>query len=56
MTVKRLRAVNGALELWPESSDPRYQEKLPYKPAKGGGEVFIKAIVVGVWQPIARGS
>lgn len=55
-TVKRLRAVNGALELWPESDDPRHQEMLPYKPPKGNGEVSIKAVVVGVWQPIPRGT
>jgi transcriptional regulator with XRE-family HTH domain len=56
MTVKRLRAVNGALELWPESTDPTQQEKLAYKPPKGNGEVIIRAIVIGAFQPIARGS
>lgn len=56
MTVKRLRMVNGALELWPESLDPSQQEKLAYKPPKGNGEVIIKAIVIGAFQSIPRGS
>lgn len=56
MTVKRLRRVNGALELWPESHDPSQQETLAYKPPKGNGEVIIRAIVIGTFQPIPRGS
>lgn len=56
MTVKRIRKGNGALELWPESYDPTHQEKLAYKPPRGEGEVIIKAIVIGVFQSIPRGS
>jgi transcriptional regulator with XRE-family HTH domain len=56
MTVKRLRLVGGALELWPESTDPTQQEKLAYKPPKGNGEVVIRAIVIGTFQPIPRGA
>jgi transcriptional regulator with XRE-family HTH domain len=56
MTVKRVRKGNGALELWPESTDPTHQEKLAYKPPRGEGEVTIKAVVIGVFQPIPRGS
>lgn len=56
MTVKRIRMGKEGLELWPESNDPAHQEKLPYKAPRGSGEVVIKAIVIGVFQPIARGS
>jgi hypothetical protein len=56
MTVKRIRSGAEGPELWPESNDPAHQEKLTYKAPRGSGEVIIKAIVIGAFQPIARGS
>lgn len=56
MTVKRVRKGAEGLELWPESDDPAHQEKLAYKAPRGSGEITIKAIVIGAFQPIARGS
>lgn len=56
MTVKRIRMGAEGLELWPESNDPAHQEKLSYKPPRGSGEVIIKAIVIGSFTAIPRGS
>lgn len=55
-TVKRIRKGKGGLELWPESDDPRYQERVPLKPAKGEAEVVIRGLVIATYNPIPRGN
>ena len=55
-TVKRLRATEGVLELWPESDDPSHQDMLPLRPVKGETEVVIRAVVIGIYVPVLRGA
>lgn len=55
-TVKRIRKGKDGLELWPESDDPRHQEKVPVRPAKGDAEVEIKGLVIATYNPISRGE
>lgn len=54
-TVKRLRKAPEGLELWPESDDPAFQEKLSLAPLKGEAEIQIKAVIIGVFTPVMRG-
>lgn len=53
-TIKRLRKAAGGPELWPESSDPSFQEKLALRPSKGE-EIVIKGLVIYTVNPIPRG-
>lgn len=55
-TIKRVRKAKGGLELWPESDDPSHQEKLTLVHRRGEAEVAIKALVVGVYNPVPRGT
>jgi len=56
-TVKRLKVVNGDYELWPESTDTRFQEPIRVKGNGGlheddGTTVEIVGLVIGRWAPI----
>lgn len=51
-TCKQVRITPaGAIELWPRSSDPRYQSPIDYK--NGSDSVEIVALVVGAYRPIS---
>lgn len=53
-TVKRVKKNNKNIELWPESNDPAHQQKIQV--AGKDAEVTIKALVIGVFNPIQRGA
>jgi transcriptional regulator with XRE-family HTH domain len=55
-TAKRIRKANGRLELWPESDDPRHQERVALKAPKGEAEVTVKGLIIGTYNPINRGD
>lgn len=50
-TVKQLRQEGKARELWPLSTDPRHQAKIPLKSSKLD-EIEIKGVVIGVYRDI----
>lgn len=54
-TIKRLRKGKDGPELWPESTDPAFQERVPLKPSKGT-EVAIKGLVIYTVNPVPRGD
>lgn len=51
-TLKRAKKIGNSWELWPESTDPRYQE--PVKLADGDSEVEVRIIgkVIGRYEPL----
>lgn len=55
-TVKRLRKGNGGPELWPESTDPLFQEKVSMDDAKADTEIVIKGLVIYTLNPVPRGD
>lgn len=55
-TVKRLKRGGKGLELWPESDDPAYQDKIAVRPPKGDGEVEIRGLIIRVITEIPRGE
>jgi len=55
-TVKRIRRGRNGLELWPESDDPRHQDKVSLKALKGEAEVTVKGLVIATYNPIPRGD
>lgn len=55
-TAKRIRKANGKVELWPESDDPKHQEKVALEAPKGEAEVTVKGLIIGTYNPIQRGE
>lgn len=53
-TIKTVRRGKKSLELWPESTDPAHQAKIPW--GRNTDEVRVKALVIGVYRSIARGA
>jgi SOS-response transcriptional repressor LexA len=56
-TIKRLRVVQDGFELWPESSDPRFQQPIYVAAGKldaedGDNGVVIVGLVIGRWSPM----
>jgi transcriptional regulator with XRE-family HTH domain len=56
-TCKEIKVTDGAIELWPRSTDPRFQKPIvipdrrePH--ASDGTEIEIVALVIGVYTPI----
>lgn len=45
MTAKRVKRANGRYELWPESTDPKWQTPILLNEDDGGETVAVKAIV-----------
>jgi transcriptional regulator with XRE-family HTH domain len=54
-SVKRVKRGRKGLELWPESNDPQ-QKPLLMADGKSETTVEIKALVIGIYMPIARGT
>jgi hypothetical protein len=54
-SVKRVKRGRKGLELWPESNDPQ-QKPLLMADGKSETTVEIKALVIGIYMPIARGA
>jgi transcriptional regulator with XRE-family HTH domain len=54
-SVKRVKRGRKGLELWPESTDPQ-QKPLLMADGKSETTVEIKALVIGIYMPIARGT
>lgn len=56
-TCKQLKIVRGGFELWPRSTDPKFQEPLRVIHDNGdtadGEEIEIVGLVIGVFAPIA---
>lgn len=46
-TLKRVRNNGQGLELWPESTDPRYQAPIALDSGEAGQEIVVTAFVVG---------
>jgi transcriptional regulator with XRE-family HTH domain len=55
-TLKRLRKGAGGAELWPESDDPKHQEKLAIDGLEGDAEVTIRGLVIYTLSAVPRGE
>jgi SOS-response transcriptional repressor LexA len=51
-TIKRFRSENGAAQLFPESTDPRFQSAIVLESHEEDIEVSIIAIIIGMYQPL----
>lgn len=55
-TCKEVKIIRGGYELWPRSTDPRYQDPLHVKhrnrDAADGEEIEVVGLVIGVFAPI----
>lgn len=49
-TIKRVRIVNGTIQLWPDSDDPRFQDPLDLSTDEDGAEVQIRGLVIGTYR------
>lgn len=55
-TVKQLKGEPGAFQLWPDSTDPRFQEPVPYEgiDPTGDDEIRVVAVVLDFIRPATR--
>ena len=56
-TIKRLKLVEDGFELWPESTDPRFQQPIYVAAGKldhedGDNSITIVGLVIGRWSPM----
>ena len=51
-TIKRVKTVDGNIELWPDSDDPAHQEPISLGGGGDSGEVLVVGFVIGFYRPL----
>lgn len=47
VTIKKVRVINGRVELWPDSTDPRFQTPIELAHPDEDTEVLVRGLVIG---------